>query len=68
MNISIDSIRADITRLLSKSKARKFRVINDLTQEYFIVEGPDIEGCRKVADEECTRLGWNIANMRSEEL
>ena len=58
--------------LLSKkrtnSKVRKFRVINDLTQEYFIVEGPDIEGCRKVADEECTRLGWNIEYLRSEEL
>ena len=65
MNIS------DILLLSKKrtnSKVRKFRVINDLTQEYFIVEGPDIKGCRTIAEKECARLGWDIANMRSEEV
>ena len=58
--------------LLSKkrtnSKVRKFRAINDLTQESFVVEGPDIKGCRIIADKECARLGWSIENMRSVEV
>jgi len=65
MNIS-DSML--LSKKRTSRKVRKYRVINDLTQEYFIVEGPDIEGCRIIADKECARLGWNIANMRSEEL
>jgi len=65
MNIS-DSML--LSKKRTSRKVRKYRVINDLTQEYFIVEGPDIKGCRTIADKECARLGWNIANMRSEEV
>lgn len=46
----------------------RYRVVNDLTQEWFEVCGPDIRGCRIIADKECDRLGWKIENMRSEEL
>ena len=68
MNASIESIRADVARLLSRNRIRKFRIINDLTQESFTVEGPSIYGCRLIADRECARLGWSIEFMRSEEI
>ena len=59
-----------IADLLSKriEKAYCFRVINDVTQEYFEVDGPSIEGCRLIADRECERLGWKLWDMRSEEV
>lgn len=49
-------------------KPVRYRVVNDLTQEYFEVSGADIRGCRIVADRECARIGWKIENMRSEEI
>ena len=66
MNASIESIRADVARLLSRNRIRKFRIINDLTQESFTVEGPSIYVCRLIADRECARLGWDKNKVFSE--
>ncbi|MEL7626968.1 MAG: hypothetical protein AAGU15_08935 [Anaerolineaceae bacterium] len=57
-----------IKRYAVKDPVRKYKIINDLTQESFTVEGPSIQGCRLIADQECERLGWSIEFLRSEEI
>jgi|GEM_PF-2590660 len=52
---------------LQSEDVYRYRVINDNTQESFIVEGPSIAGCRLIADAECERRGWKLWDMRSEE-
>lgn len=47
---------------------RRFRVTNERTGEWLDVYGPSARGCRHVADRECSRLGWGVGDMRSEEV
>jgi len=62
------TIREMVWEALQRKDAYKYRVINDITQESFIVEGPSLTGCRLIADAECERRGWKLWDMRSEEI
>ena len=65
-----DEIRLlDILRRKPR-KARElvYQVINEDTYESFTVRGATIAGCRKIAHQECERLGWSIEFLRSEEI
>lgn len=64
----INKIIEWLKSLLSMNEGVRYKIINDVTQEWFEVCGPDIRGCRIIADRECERIGWKIENMRSEEL
>lgn len=64
----MNSIADLVSKVRGKKRVRKYRVVNDLTQESFVVEGPDIEGCRIIADRKCKDLQWDMKFMRSEEL
>lgn len=64
----MDTIGEALLAGLLRKDAYKYRVINDITQESFIVEGPSLTGCRLIADAECERRGWKLWDMRSEEI
>lgn len=63
-----DEIRlVDILRRKPR-KARElvYQVINEDTYESFTVRGATIAGCRKIAHQECERLGWDKNKVFSE--